>query len=142
MLHESEPQFFAQGKKEKPEVSPEKTQKAIEYAKEIKEIKNKEFPTPEDKERLLELIEKIKRIYSPEKGDLQKAKTIVSSLKELLKEGADKKYVAQGLAGVGTKEAQEFRKKYFGDNPTLMAKSYSTGWSEDNGIICRYGWEN
>ena len=135
MLHESEPQFFAQGKKEKPEVSPEKTQKAIEYAKEIKEIKNKEFPTPEDKERLLELIEKIERIYSPEK-------IIVSSLKELLKEGAGKGFVAQGLAGVGTKEAQEFRKKYFGDNPTLMAKSYSTGWSEYNGIICRYGWEN
>ncbi len=59
----------------------------------------------------------------------------------LLKEGIDKDYVARGLAGVITKEAQEFREKYFGDNPTLLAKSYSTGWTDYDGIICRYGYE-
>jgi hypothetical protein len=60
----------------------------------------------------------------------------------LIKEGATKDYyVAQGLAGVNTEEAEEFRKKYFADNPTLIAKSYSTGWPAYDGVICRYGYE-
>jgi hypothetical protein len=45
------------------------------------------------------------------------------------------------LAGVNTEEAEEFRRKHFADNPTLIAESYSTGWTLYNGIICRYGYE-
>jgi len=59
----------------------------------------------------------------------------------LLKEGAKKGYVAWGLAGVNTEEAEKFRRKHFGDDPDLFAQSYSTGWSEYNGVICRYGYE-
>jgi len=59
----------------------------------------------------------------------------------LLKEGANKDYVAWSLAGVNTEEAEEFRRKHFADNPTLIAKSYSTGLTVCNGIICRYGYE-
>ena len=59
----------------------------------------------------------------------------------LLKEEADKNDVAQGLAGVNTKEAFDFRTKYF-DNPTTQAKSFSTDWSVINGVVCRYGYES
>ncbi|MBI3671789.1 hypothetical protein HY249_03275 [Candidatus Azambacteria bacterium] len=55
-------------------------------------------------------------------------------------EGVNKNDIAQGLAGVGTKEAMAFRKKYFTD-PTLMAKSFSTDYTAYKGVICRYGYE-
>jgi hypothetical protein len=60
---------------------------------------------------------------------------------KLLEQGASKKYVALGLAGVNTESAEEFRRKHFSDEPNLMAKSYSTNWVVYDGIICRYGYE-
>jgi hypothetical protein len=59
----------------------------------------------------------------------------------LLREGASKNYVARSLAGVNTEEAEEFRRKHFADDPTLLAKSYSTGRSILDAVICRYGYE-
>jgi hypothetical protein len=59
----------------------------------------------------------------------------------LLKQGADKESVAQSLAGVNTESAEEFRRKYFSDEPDLIAKSYSTGWTVHDGVICRYSYE-
>jgi len=59
----------------------------------------------------------------------------------LLKQGAEKNSVAQSLAGVNTESAEEFRRKYFSDEPILIAKSYSTSWTIYDGVICRYGYE-
>jgi len=59
----------------------------------------------------------------------------------LLKEGADKNEVARGLAGVNNEEAFAFREKFFGEDSTLAAKSFHTGWSVTNGVVCRYGYE-
>ncbi len=60
---------------------------------------------------------------------------------KLLKQGADKNCVVQGLAGVNSQEAFEFRNRHFGDNPTFEAESFQTSWSIFNGVICRYGYE-
>ncbi len=59
----------------------------------------------------------------------------------LLEQGVDKDDVAWGLAGVNSQKAFEFRNRHFGDNPTLEARSFETGWSIFNGVICRYGYE-
>ena len=55
----------------------------------------------------------------------------------LIDNGADKNYVAQGLAGVATEEAERFRKEVLVE-PTLIARSYSTGWTELDAVVCRY----
>jgi WD40 repeat protein len=63
-------QHFAQikEKEEKPkEVSPKLYQRAIEYAKRIKEIRKKETPTEEDLKEVKRLLKKIERIFLPEK---------------------------------------------------------------------------
>jgi len=60
----------------------------------------------------------------------------------LLKEGADKNNVAWGLAGVNTSEGFDFRNKFFSDNPTTEALSFSTGRTVIDGVICRYGYES
>jgi hypothetical protein len=52
-----------------------------------------------------------------------------------------KDYIARGLAGVNTKEGFDFRKKFFKGHPTQAAKSFQTGWSGTDGVICRYGYE-
>ena len=60
-------EYFAQKEEEKPKkVSPKKEQEAIEYAQELKAIKDKESPTEEDVKRAKELKRKIERIYSKE----------------------------------------------------------------------------
>ena len=59
---------------------------------------------------------------------------------KLLAEGADKNSVAWGLAGVNSEEAFKFRKERLSD-PTLQARSFETGWSATDGVICRYGYE-
>ena len=59
---------------------------------------------------------------------------------KLLQEGTQKEYVARGLTDVNNQEVKEFRKRHFGDNPTLLAKSYSTGVPLYEEIICRYGY--
>jgi hypothetical protein len=61
--------------------------------------------------------------------------------RELIANGVNKGCVARGLAGVATPEATEFREQHFGDNPTLWARSYTTGWSVTDGVVCRYGYE-
>ena len=59
----------------------------------------------------------------------------------LLEQGADKNDVARGLAGVNTPEGFNFRNMFFGDNPSIEASSFHTGWSVIDGVICRYGYE-
>jgi hypothetical protein len=201
-MSESFEQHFAETPEEK---SPEqiKEEKALELARKIKEIQErmeKEGKTIEGYQEIIELAQKIQKIYEEKERDYEaEVKTIVANLEKALEEGADKNSIAEGLAGVGTKEAmalrerllkegadkshvawglagvgtkesmalrerllkagvskeyvarglagvnteeaEEFRRKYFADNPTLFAKSYSTDWVTHNGIICRYGYE-
>ena len=130
--------------------SPEqiKEEKGLVLAKEVKEIRERmarEGETIEDYQRMSELLQEIKDLFE-EKEEKERdyeteVKTIVTNLKKALEEGANKNSVAWGLAGVNTEEAEEFRRKYFGHNPTLVAQSYSTNWIVYNGIICRYGYE-
>jgi len=144
-MSQSFEQYFAQQPEE--EKSPEqiKEEKALELARKIKEIAErmeKEGKTIEGYQRIIELIQKIEELYEEKERDYEaEFKTIVANLKKALKEGADKNYVAIGLAGVNTEEAEEFRRKHFAHNPTLFAKSYSTDWVIHNGFICRYGYE-
>jgi len=65
----------------------------------------------------------------------------MANLEKALNEGPNNSYVTQGLAGVNTERAEEFRRKHLGDNPTLMAESYSTNWTVYDGVICRYGYK-
>ena len=134
-------------KKEEEPKSPEKIkeEQALKLAKEIKEMEEKmktEGKTIAGYEKIIELTKKIKEIFEEEeRGYEAEAKRIVTNLEKALEEGAKKNYVAVGLAGVNTEEAEKFRRKHFGDDPDLFAQSYSTGWSEYNGVICRYGYE-
>jgi len=130
--------------------SPEqiKEEKGLELAKEVKKIQERmarEGETIEGYQRMSELLQEIKDLFEEkeeEERDYEtEVKTIVTSLKKALEEGADKSYVVQGLAGVNTEEAEEFRRKYFGHDPTLVAQSYSTNWAVYDGVICRYGYE-
>jgi hypothetical protein len=119
--------------------SPEqiKEEKALLLAEEIKEIKErmeKEGKTSEDYQSINELIQGIEELFEEKERDYEaEVKTIVANLEKVLKEG----YVARGLAGVNTEEAEEFRRKHFADNPTLFARSYSTSWTVYDGVICR-----
>ena len=126
--------------------SPEqiKEEKGLVLAKEVKEIRERmarEGETIEDYQRMSELLQEIKDLFEEERDYETEVKTIVTSLKKALEEGADKDYVASSLAGVNTEEAEEFRRKYFGHDPTLVAQSYSTNWAVYDGVICRYGYE-
>ena len=155
--------------------SPEqiKEEKGLELAKEVKKIQERmarEGETIEGYQRMSKLLQEIKNLFEKERDYEAEVKTIVTNLKKalkegadkddvveslagvgtreamelrkrLLEEGADKSYVVQGLAGVNTEEAEEFRRKYFGHDPTLVAQSYSTNWAVYDGVICRYGYE-
>jgi len=126
--------------------SPEqiKEEKGLELAKEVKKIQERmarEGETIEGYQRMSELLQEIKNLFEKERDYEAEVKTIVTNLKKALKEGADKDYVASSLAGVNTEEAEEFRRKYFGHDPTLVAQSYSTNWAVYDGVICRYGYE-
>jgi uncharacterized protein YicC (UPF0701 family) len=104
-MSQSFEQYFAQQPEEK---SPEKIkeEKALSLAKEIKEIKErmaKEGETLEGYQRISELVQEIEELYEEKERDYEaEFKTIVANLKKALKEGADKNYVAKGLAGVNT----------------------------------------
>jgi hypothetical protein len=79
-------QHFAQikEKEEKPkEVSPKLYQRAIEYAKRIKEIRKKETPTEEDLKEVKRLLKKIERIFLPEElyFESKRAEQLLESLK-------------------------------------------------------------
>ena len=102
----------------------------------------KKGETIEGYQRITELAEKIKKLYEEKERDYEaEVKTIVTNLEKALEKGADRDYVAWGLSGVNTEEAEEFRGKHFADNSTLFAKSYSTNWAVYDGFICRYGYE-
>src|SRR3989344_1577280 len=130
--------------KEEPK-SPEqiKEEQGLALAEEINKIKKRiteQGGTIEDYQRIIELTQRIKEIFEEKEGDYEAiAKTIVTNLEKALKQEADKGSVASGLAGVNTKDAEEFRRKHFGNEPNLMAKSYSTGLIVLDGVICRYG---
>ena len=139
--------------------------------KEIQKRMKEEGETIEGYKRIIELTQQIKELFGERERDYEaEIKIIVANLEKaleegahkdsvawglagvatkesmelrerLLKEGADKNSVARGLAGVATEEAEEFRRKHFSDNPTLIASSYSTGWTVYDGVICRYGYE-
>ena len=125
----------------------------------------------QDYQKIIESIREIETLFEGGKRDYEsEVQTIVNNLQEalkqgafpndvayglvgigteaamelrerLLKQGADPADVARGLAGVNTPEAEEFRRKHFGHDPALLALSYSTPYSEYNGFICRYGYE-
>ena len=152
-------------------IKEEQALKLAKEIKEMEEKMKTEGKTIAGYEKIIELTKKIKEIFEEEERDYEaEAKRIVTNLEKALEEGAKKNYVAVGLAGVGTKEsmelrerllkegasknyvaeglvgvnteeAEKFRRKHFGDDPDLFAQSYSTGWSEYNGVICRYGYE-
>jgi len=106
---------FAQRKEEKEE-SPEqiKEEEALKLAREIKEIQErmeKEGKTIEGYQRIIELTQKIKELFEEKEKDYEaEVKTIVANLEKALEEGVNKDYVAEGLAGVNTEEAEEFRR--------------------------------
>jgi uncharacterized protein with von Willebrand factor type A (vWA) domain len=85
MFPESKKQFSVQkNKEEKPkEVSPKLYQRAIEYAKRIKEIRKKETPTEEDLKEVKRLLKKIEIIFSPEElyFESKRAQQLLESLK-------------------------------------------------------------
>ena len=122
--------------KKEPQIEAKKT---ISLAREAEEA----FSRNDFDAALLKLRE-LQRAASPEKTPERKegfAVLISNTMEKLLKEGADKSDVAWGLAGVGTPEAMEFRKKHFSGDPTLYTKSFNTGWTSIDGIICQYGYE-
>ena len=160
-----------EGPKSPEKIKEEEGLALVREIKEIQKRMEKEGKTIEGYQRITKLAQEIKKLYEGKERDFEaEVKTIVANLEKALKEGVDKNYVARGLAGVGTKEAmelrerllkegankdyvawslagvnteeaEEFRRKHFADNPTLIAKSYSTGLTVCNGIICRYGYE-
>jgi len=102
-MSQSFEQYFAQQPEE--EKSPEKIkeEKALALAEEIKRIKEKKEKTIEDYQKIIELAHKIEELYEEKERDYEaEFKTIVANLKKALEEGADKNYVAWGLAGVNT----------------------------------------
>jgi len=100
----------------------------------------------EDLKKVLESYKKIENALGINSKESLNSKTetvkmITESLKELLEKGANMNYVARGLAGVNTEEAQKFRKLHFNKDATLWAKSYASDSTIINGIVCQYGFE-
>ena len=97
-------EYFTKEKEEK-EVSPGKHQEAIKYAQELKDIKNKEFPTEEDLKRAEELTKKIEMIYSAktlERGSILKfIKKLEEKIQQEIKDAFDIHTQPDGtLAGI------------------------------------------
>ena len=96
--------------------------------------------TQKKAEGVLKEVEEMKGKETREFESEIDVEKITSELERLLREGADKGYVARGLAGVGTQEAYEFRSRHLTD-PTIQARSFSAGSLVIEGVVCRYGYE-
>ena len=125
------------------------TQKKAEgVLKEVEEMKGKEtreFESEIDVEKITSELERLLR-EGADKGYVALGLAGVGTQESmemrerLLREGADKNDVAYGLAGVGTQEAYEFRSRHLTD-PTIQARSFSAGSLVIEGVVCRYGYE-
>ena len=111
--------------------------------------KKPERPAAPEKEVVDKITSELERLLEQGAGKNNVAQGLAGvgtpeamALRErLLEQGADKNNVAQGLAGVNTPEGFNFRNMFFGDNPSIEASSFHTGWSVIDGVICRYGYE-
>jgi hypothetical protein len=99
---------------------------------------NREQMSPDQQRELKKIQEESEESLN---SKTETVKMITESLKELLEKGANMNYVARGLAGVNTEEAQKFRKLHFNKDATLWAKSYASDSTIINGIVCQYGFE-
>ncbi|MDD5753114.1 MAG: hypothetical protein PHI45_03495, partial [Candidatus Pacebacteria bacterium] len=85
--------------------------KALELVDQYNQLDSKNDKTERDYDKMIEINNKIEGIYEKKEALDEFDKKSLKYMEKLLKEGASKGSIAQGLAGIDTPQAWEMREK-------------------------------
>ncbi|MDD5013252.1 MAG: hypothetical protein PHD93_02535 [Candidatus Pacebacteria bacterium] len=109
MRLESESNIESNGEKE--QLLNEWDIKALELVDQYNQLDSKNDKTERDYDKMIEINNKIEGIYEKKEALDEFDKKSLKYMEKLLKEGADKDFIALGLAGIDTPQAWEMREK-------------------------------